>query len=139
MTQPAFSRLKSLLSNESYLTILLLALIEQCDGEIHISAQSLESIDDRAKLLVDWDTSAQQVVLRRGSQSLIVSEVRGAGWTTTQPAQPSLSPTATHRVITEEDMVKFVRDRIAKERMREWKEQGAAAISNMPPPAEPTQ
>jgi len=134
----AFPRTQGALSRESYLTLLLLALIDQTGGELRISAQSLEKLDSGGKVLIDWDTAAQQCVIRSGSPSLVVAEVRGSGWTTTSP---NLSPPATlpdstkkHRVMSEEEILADLAKRMQSQRMREWRESGAAAVSTMPEP-----
>jgi hypothetical protein len=133
----AFPRTQGTLSRESYLSLLLLALIDQAGGELRISAQSLEKLDSGGKVLIDWDTAAQQCVIRSGSPSLVVAEVRGSGWTTTSP---NLSPPATlpdsrkHRVMNEEEILADLAKRLQNQRMREWRESGAAAVSTMPEP-----
>ena len=133
----AFPRTQGTLSRESYLSLLLLALIDQAGGELRISAQSLEKLDSGGKVLIDWDTAAQQCVIRSGSPSLVVAEVRGSGWTTTSP---NLSPPATlpdsrkHRVMNEEEILADLTKRLQNQRMREWRESGAAAVSTMPEP-----
>lgn len=136
MIMDAFPRTQGELSRESYLTLLLLALIDQVGGELHIPAQVFEKIDSGGKLLVDWDTAAQQLVLRAGSPSLVVAEVRGSGWTMKQPATQLPSPTdpSKHRVLTEEDIIQRIQQRVQADRMREWKESGAAAVAGMPEP-----
>jgi len=88
MIMNSFPRTQGALSRESYLTLLLLALIEQAGGELRISAQSLESLDSGGKVLIDWDVAQQQAVIRSGSPSLVVAEVRGSGWTSTTPIAP---------------------------------------------------
>lgn len=136
----SFPRTQGSLSRESYLTLLLLALIEQAGGELRISAQSLENLDSGGSLLVDWDTPAQQCVLRSGTPSLVVAQVRGSGWTSTTPtAQPSSSPDpAKHRVMTEEQILAAMQKRMRDDQLKQWREQGAAAVAGMPPPEEPT-
>ena len=130
------------LSKEQYLTLLLLALLDQTGGELRITAKNLEAVDSGGRLLADWDSDHQQLVLRSGSKALVVSEVRGAGWKTlagepaaTQPPQPE--DKTRHRVVTEADMIDWLKQRMQADRMREWREQGAAAVSAMPPPEEP--
>ena len=133
-----FPRTQGTLSRESYLTLLLLALIDQTGGELRISAQSLEKLDSGGKLLVDWDQSNQQAVLRSASPSLIVAEVRGQGWTTANyPTSPSTSPAPDpkkHRVMTEDQILEALTQRMQRERMKEWRDSGAAAVAGMPPP-----
>jgi hypothetical protein len=134
----AFPRTQGALSRESYLTLLLLGLIDQAGGELRISAQSLEKLDSGGKVLIDWDLPAQQVVLRTGSPSLVVAEVRGSGWT----AQPSQTPTQSsesskHRVMTEDQILAAMEKRVRDDQLRQWREQGAAAVAGMPPPEEP--
>jgi hypothetical protein len=140
MIMNSFPRTQGALSRESYLTLLLLALVEQAGGELRIGAQSLENLDSGGKLLCDWDVAAQQCVIRAGSPSLVVAEVRGSGWTTTNPTpmQPASPPDpAKHRVMTEDQIIDAMAKRVQSERMREWREQGAATVANMPPPDEP--
>jgi len=139
MIMDAFPRTQGSLSRESYLTLLLLALIGQVGGELHIPASIFEKIDSGGKLLVDWDTAAQQLVLRSGSPSLVVAEVRGSGWT--KPATLAQTPIASsaadpskHRVLTEEDIIQRIQQRVQTDRMREWRESGTAAVAGMPEP-----
>ena len=141
MIMDSFPRTQGTLSRESYLTLLLLALIDQAGGELHIAAQQFDKLDSGGKLLVDWDTPAQHLVLRAGSPSLVVAEVRGSGWTkpaTSPTAQPSPLDPSKHRVLTEEDIIQRIQQRVQADRMREWRDQGAAAVSSMPPPEEPS-
>jgi len=137
----AFPRTQGALSRESYLTLLLLALVDQAGGELRISAQSLEKLDSGGKVLIDWDVPNQQAVIRSGSPSLVVAEVRGQGWTSTTPiAQPSASPDPSkHRVMTEEQILAKMAERVRSENLKTWREQGAAAVAGMPPPDEPRQ
>lgn len=132
----AFPRTQGSLSRESYLTLLLLALVDQAGGELRIGAQALEKLDSGGKLLVDWDTPNQQAVIRSGSPSLVVAEVRGSGWTATASApQPTSSPDpAKHRVMTEEQILAAMEKRMRDDQLRQWREQGAAAVAGMPPP-----
>lgn len=132
----AFPRTQGALSRESYLTLLLLALIDQAGGELRISAQSLEKLDSGGKVLIDWDVPNQQAVLRTGSPSLVVAEVRGQGWTSTTPtAQPSSTPDpAKHRVMTEDQILEAMSRKMQAERMREWKQQTSSAVAGMPEP-----
>ena len=142
MIMNSFPRTQGTLSRESYLTLLLLALIDQAGGELRISAQSLEKLDSGGKVLIDWDMASQQAILRLGSPSLVVAEVRGQGWTTTTASLPSTtspSDPAKHRVMTEEQILEAMTKKIQAQRMREWRESGAAAVSGMPPPEEPRQ
>lgn len=138
MLMNSFPRTQGALSRESYLTLLLLALVDQAGGELRLSAESLEKLDSGGKLLVDWDIPNQQAVIRSGSPALVVAEVRGQGWTsTTAQSQPSSQPDpAKHRVMTEEQILQDLTKRIQSQRMREWKESGAAAVGGMPPPVE---
>lgn len=140
MIQPAFPRTQGNLSRETYLTILLLALVHQTGGELHLSSAALESVDNGGRLLIDWDTGAQQLIIRAGSPTLVVAEVRGTGWTqqpaTPQPSQPS-SP-ATHRVMTEDQILEDLKRRMQADRLREWRQQGADAVASMPPPEDPS-
>jgi hypothetical protein len=139
MIMNSFPRTQGSLSRESYLTLLLLALVNQAGGELRISAQSLEALDSGGKLLCDWDVASQQCVIRVGTPSLVVAEVRGSGWTTTTPtAQPSApSDPSKHRVMTEDQILEAMTKRMQAQRMREWKDQGAAVVAGMPPPEEP--
>lgn len=140
MIANTFPRTQGTLSRETYLTLLLLALTAQAGGELHLSAESLEKIDNGGRLLVDWDSSAQQLVIRAGSPSLVVAEVRGTGWTTLQPTaqQPSPPPPSTHRVMTEDQLLEAMTKKMQAQRMREWRESGAAAVAGMPPPSDET-
>jgi hypothetical protein len=143
MIQPTFPRTQGTLPRDTYLTLLLLALVDQAGGELHLSASALERLDNNAKLLTDWDTSAQQLIIRSATSSLVISEVRGAGWLTnpTAPSPPSPTPpgpSATHSVMTEEALVKKLEERLRADAMRQWREQGSAAVAGMPPPDEPT-
>ena len=136
-TMNAFPRTQGALSRESYLSLLLLALIDQAGGELRISAQSLEKLDSGGKVLIDWDVAAQQAVLRSGSPSLVVAEVRGSGWTTTQTATSpsSVAPDPSkHRVMTEDQILQDLTKRMQAQRMKEWRESGAAVVGSMPPP-----
>ena len=138
MIPPTFPRTQGAISQESYLTLVLLAMLEQAGGELRISSQSLEKVDSGGKLLIDWDVPSQQLVIRAASPSLVIAQVRGTGWTT-QPAAPSPQPqpsTSAHRVITEEDIIKKLEERMRKDMMRQWREQGAAAVADMPGPDE---
>ncbi len=142
MISPAFPRTQGALSRESYLTLLLIALVDQAGGEIHLSAQSLDACESGGRLLIDWDTAAQQLVIRAGSPSLVVAEVRGTGWTTTQPAAPqppSPAPPSSHRVMTEDQILKVIEERMRADAMRQWRQQGADAVASMPPPDDDTQ
>lgn len=137
MIMDAFPRTQGALSRESYLTLLLLALIDQAGGELRISAQSLEKLDSGGNLLIDWDTMAQQCVLRVGSPSLVVAQVRGTGWSKIAPSpQPSSLPPdpAKHRVMTEDQLIDRMAKRIQQDQLRQWRESGAAAVAGMPPP-----
>lgn len=133
----SFPRTQGTLSRESYLTLLMLALVEQVGGEIRIFADIFEKVDSGGKLTIDWDTSAQQLVIRAGSPSLVVAEVRGSGWTQPTAAQPSQpAPPASHRVMTEDQLIERLAQRVQKDNLRQWREQGAAAVAGMPPPEE---
>jgi hypothetical protein len=135
----AFPRAQGALSHESYLTLLLLALIGQVGGELRISAPAFDNLDSGGKLLVDWDTAAQQLVLRAGSPSLVIAEARGSGWTkptTLSPQSPAQPDPSKHRVMTEDQIIDALERRMQSQRMREWREQGTAAVSSMPPPDE---
>lgn len=132
MIQPTFPRTRGNMPTETYLTLLLLALVEQAGGEMHLSAQSLESIDSGAKILVDWDSPSQKLIIRAGSPSLVVSEVKGAWQSTTQP-QVQTAP-ANHRVVTEEDLIARIQKKVQDDQMKIWREQGAAAVAGMPGP-----
>jgi hypothetical protein len=133
----AFPRTQGALSRESYLTLLILGLIDQAGGELRISAQSLEKLDSGGKVLIDWDLPAQQVVLRSGSPSLVVAEVRGSGWTQPNPQQPTQSSEPSkHRVMTEDQILAAMEKRMRDDQLRQWREQGAAVVGNMPPPDE---
>src|SRR5215469_15044587 len=106
----AFPRTQGSLSRESYLTLLLLAMIEQAGGELRISSPALEKIESGGTLLVDWDLNAQQVVLRSGSAALVIAPVRGSGWTTTTSTtqtspSPQPSERSRHRVMNEEEIL----------------------------------
>lgn len=141
MIMNSFPRTQGALSQESYLTLLLLALVSQAGGELRISAQSMEALDSGGKLLVDWDTSNQQCVIRAGSAGLVVAEVRGSGWTKSpQPSTPSISPSdpSKHRVMDEEEIIKRAAQMLRADQLRQWREQGAAAVAGMPPPGEST-
>lgn len=133
MLMNAFPRTQGALSRESYLTLLLLGLIHQAGGELHLTAESLEKLDSGGTLLVDWDIPTQQLVLRAGSPALVIAPVKGSGWQSTTPT--SLSPDSErgkHRVMTEDQILSDMAKRIANENMRKWREQGAAAVANMP-------
>jgi hypothetical protein len=137
MIMNSFPRTQGTLSRESYLTLLLLALVDQAGGELRISAQSLEKLDSGGKVLVDWDVASQQAVIRIGSPSLVVAEVRGSGWTSTTPTAqpPAQTPDPTkHRVMTEDAIIERAAQMLRQDQLRQWREQGAAAVSNMPPP-----
>src|SRR5882762_1015915 len=138
MIMNSFPRTQGALSRESYLTLLLLALIEQAGGELRISAQSLESLDSGGKVLIDWDVAQQQAVIRSGSPSLVVAEVRGSGWTSTTPIAPPASSVdpSKHRVMTEEQIITKMAERVRSENLKNWREQGAAVVAGMPPPDE---
>jgi hypothetical protein len=137
MIMNAFPRTQGALSRESYLTLLILGLIDQAGGELRISAQSLEKLDSGGKVLIDWDVPAQQVVLRSGSPSLVVAEVRGSGWTQTSPQpQTQSSEPSKHRVMTEDQILAAMEKRMRDDQLRQWREQGAAVVGNMPPPDE---
>jgi hypothetical protein len=142
MIANTFPRTQGTLSRDTYLTLLLLALVQQAGGELHLSATSLESIDNGGRLLVDWDSAAQQLVIRAGSPSLVVAEVRGTGWTqpsaSTQSSQ-NAPPASSHRVMTEEEIIQRIQQRVQADRMREWRAQGAATVAGMPPPEETPQ
>ena len=138
MIPNSFPRTQGQLSREQYLTLLLLALLNQTGGELRISAKNLESVDSGGKLLVDWDTENQQAVLRIGSPTLVVAEVKGAGWTQVTPSpQPSpqnpADPTK-HAIIDDARLAQFLEKFFERDRMRQWREQGNAAVSNMPEP-----
>jgi len=144
MIANSFPRTQGQLSREAYLTLLILALLHQTGGELRINALNLEAVDSGGKLLVDWDAAAQQAVLRVGSPTLVVAEVRGSGWTTLSPQpvpsppQPSPNDPTKHRSpLTDEQIAKILADWKASQRMKEWREQGATAVANMPPPEEP--
>ncbi len=140
MIMNAFPRAQGALSRESYLTLLLLALVEQVGGELRLSANSFDKLDSGGKLTIDWDTAAQQLVIRAGSPTLIVAEVRGAGWTSPQSQQPQApAPSASHRVMTEDQLIERLAKRVQNDNLRQWREQGAAAVAGMPPPDEPPQ
>ncbi len=137
MIMNSFPRTQGTLSRESYLTLLLLALIEQTGGELRLSAQSLEKLYSGGTLLVDWDIAAQQCVLRAGSPALVIAPVRGTGCpqsasTPTHPSSPS-DPTK-HRVMTEDQILEDIKKRMQADAMRAWKAQGAAAVAGMPEP-----
>lgn len=140
MIMNSFPRTQGQLSREQYLTLLLLALLDQCDGELRLNAKNLDAVDSGGKLLVDWDTASQQLVLRVGSPTLVVAEVRGSGWTSVSPGQPPQQPTppadpTKHRApMTEQQVLDYLTRKVSEDRMRQWREQGAAAISEMPPP-----
>jgi hypothetical protein len=137
MLMNAFPRTQGTLSRESYLTLLLLALIEQTGGELRLSAQSLEKLDSGGTLLVDWDIAAQQCVLRAGSPALVIAPVRGTGWTqsASTPTQPSSpSDPAKHRVMTEDQILKDIKERVQADMMRQWRAQTSAAVAGMPEP-----
>lgn len=133
MIQPTFPRTRGTMPTETYLTLLILALVEQTGGELHLSAESVEKIDSGARLLVDWDSPSQKLIIRAGSPSLVVSEVRGAWQTTTQPQVQS--PPSNHRVMTEEEILSRLQKRMQDDQMKQWREQGAAAVAGMPEPA----
>lgn len=140
MLMNAFPRTQGSLSRESYLTLLLLGMINQAGGELRLTAESLEKLDSGGTLLVDWDIPTQQLVLRAGSPALVIAPVRGAGWTSTTPTSPSLAPSEPdskrHRVMTEEQILADIAKRIANDNLKEWRRQGAAAVANMPPAEE---
>jgi hypothetical protein len=139
MIMNAFPRTQGTLSRESYLTLLLLALVDQTGGELRISSQSLEKLDSGGTLLVDWDIPTQQLVLRMGSPALVIAPVRGTGWTSTTPtASPSPQPSdpSKHRVMTEEQIIERMAQKIRDDNMRTWRREGAAAVAGMPPPDE---
>ncbi len=141
MIMNSFPRTQGALSRESYLTLLLLALVNQADGELRIAAQSLEALDSGGKILIDWDVATQQCVIRAGSASLVVAEVRGSGWTTntSMPTERSSpSDPAKHRVMTEDQILTDVTKRMQADMLRRWKEAGSAAVAGMPSPEEPT-
>src|ERR1700687_3187875 len=104
MIANSFPRTQGALSRETYLTLLLLAIVEQVGGEVRIFPEFLEKPDAGGKITIDWDTSAQPLVIRGGSPGMIVAEVRGSGWTTPpkQVGQTEQAPPASHRVMTEE-------------------------------------
>ena len=140
MIMNSFPRTQGALSRESYLTLLLLALIEQTGGELRLSAQSLEKLDSGGTLLVDWDIAAQQCVLRAGSPALVIAPVRGSGWTTSTsiPKQsPLSSDPSKHRVMTEDQILEDLKKRVQADAMRQWRAQGAEAVAGMPEPEEP--
>src|SRR5882762_1626722 len=126
MIMNSFPRTQGALSRESYLTLLLLALIEQAGGELRISAQSLESLDSGGKILIDWDVPNQQAVIRSGSPSLVVAEVRGSGWTTTASSPQPIAPAdpAKHRVMTEDQIMEDLKRRMQADAMRQWRQHG---------------
>lgn len=132
----AFPRTQGTLSRESYLTLLLLGLIDQAGGELRITSQSLENLSSGGTLLVDWDLQAQQLVLRAGSPSLVIAPVKGTGWTASTTATSPSSPAESkhHRVMTEDQILADMAKRIQNDQMREWRKQGAAAVAGMPPP-----
>lgn len=135
MIQPTFPRTQGSLSRETYLTLLILGLLQQAGGELHLSAQSLESIDSGCSLLVDWDTTAQKLILRAGTSSLVISPVKGTGWTTTNPQPKVEAPPANHRVMTEEEILSRLQKRMQDDQMKQWKAAGAEAVAGMPEPA----
>lgn len=132
----SFPRTQGMLSREQYLTLLLLALVEQAGGELRISAQSLEQVDSGGKVLIDWDVRNQQAIIRTGSPSLVVAEVRGQGWTTSSKSAESSSPSegAKHRVMTEDQILSAMMEKVKKENLRKWRDEGAAAVAGMPAP-----
>lgn len=140
MIPNSFPRTQGQLSREQYLTLLLLALLEQQpDKLLTISAPNLEKVDSGGKLLVDWDSPTQTCILRIGTPSLVVAEVRGSGWTTLnrQPAQqpsPADDPAKHRPPLTDQQIVDFVEKMKSEARMKEWRREGADAVANMPPP-----
>lgn len=126
------------LSNEQYLTILLLALLEQCEGELRISARALDSLDKGARLVTDWDVDSQQLIIRRGSTSAMMLEV--SGWQRLKQPQASpapASPPSSHRVMTEDRARELLDQRRREELLRTWRTQGAEVLSEMPEPSSP--
>jgi hypothetical protein len=142
MIPNTFPRTQGTLSREQYLTLLLLALLEQQPGrELRIGVQALEKVDSGGRLLTDWDSENQYLVLRVGSPSLVVCEVRGSGWTSLSPSQPAQQPPTEDKTkhrspLSDEQILEVLRAAKANERMREWRSQGAAAVANMPEPEE---
>lgn len=141
MSSIAFPKIRGQLSREQFLTLLLVAIVQQCDGEVHIPGRVLDTLDDSVKLVVDWDPDSQQAILRSGSSSLVIAEVRGAGWrpspTLAQPLAVGqvASPDATkHAVADEARIVDYIQKAWQRERMNEWKSQGADILSKMPEP-----
>jgi hypothetical protein len=142
MIMNSFPRTQGTLSRESYLTLLLLALIEQVGGELRIDGISLEKLDSGGTLLVDWDIPTQQCVLRSGSSALVIAPVRGSGWTTSTstPTQSSQSSDPSkHRVMTEDQILERVAAKVRADQLRQWRDQGAAVVASMSPPDEPAQ
>lgn len=133
----AFPRSLGNLSREDYLTILLIALVRQCKGEVHLPADAFEEIDSGIKLTTDWDTAGQKLILRTGSPSMMVFEVKAPKWQSQQPpVQPHLvsaNTNGSHRVMDEEQMYQVFEKWNQAKRMREWRDQGAAVVANMPP------
>ena len=139
------------LSKESYLTLVMAALVQQAGGELRINPQALEAIDGNVNILIDWDVKSQQLVVRTASSSLFISSVRGNAWTSqnlpsSRDARPSLqsavtpsspppeSPTSRHRVRNEEEVFQYLEAKMRNEMMRQWREQGATAMEGLPPP-----
>lgn len=62
---------------------LLLALVRRENGEIRIRAADIDSINDRAVLMRDWDPATGEIVLRSGSQfaEFLLVEPEAAQWT----------------------------------------------------------
>jgi len=132
---PNLPHLPTLLNNEQYLTILLLALLKQTGGELHIEARILESVDIQGKLVTDWDTEAQQLVLRPASRSVQVFEApRVWQQPISTPASSESSTNARHRVMTEERAAQMLAQKYRDEQIRQWKEQTGQAMNEMPPP-----
>ena len=137
MIANSFPRTQGTLSRETYLTLLLLGIVEQVGGEVRLFPESFENLESGGRLLVDWDTVAQQLSIRAGSPSLIVAEVKGSGWVNPQSPQPQPpQPSATHRVMTEDQLIDRLAQRVRKDNLRQWREQGAEVVAGMPPPDE---
>lgn len=137
----SFPRSLGNLSREDYLTIVLIALVRQCKGEIHLPADAFENIDSGVRLTTDWDTQTQQLVLRTGSPSMMIFEVKAPKWngqaTTTVPPYQAAGASTNHRVMNEEQILEALTRRVKQEQMREWREQGARAVAQMPGPQAP--
>ena len=113
---------------------LLAALIHHCGGELHIDRICLEQIAGRQ---IVADLVGNEIILRLTTNRVQIfpkCQVTTVPQNSPQISQPA-SPPLNHSILSDEKLKALEQEQARQRNMREWKNQTADILSQMPVPS----